>query len=267
MSRKRHACAEWCFSMPFTDPASPLPAASIAGWIDIHSHLLPGVDDGCQDLEESLASIAQLQQAGFVGSICTPHVFPQMFPQNTAEHIRGWTAQLAMQLRQRGIAYPLWPGGELRLFDGVIDWLKTNEVPTLAGSRYVLTDFWEPVWPKWVDKALDWLLSQGYQPILAHPERLAMAQLPQHLEALTQRGVLLQGNVRCMTGEDGYLADQWVRRFLAEKRYAFLALDAHRPDTLASRLDGLTMVTQEFGPDTTRKLLHDTPRQIVTLDA
>ncbi|MEX0654468.1 MAG: CpsB/CapC family capsule biosynthesis tyrosine phosphatase [Phycisphaeraceae bacterium] len=233
------------------------------GRIDIHCHLIPGVDDGCQSLDQTLACIPRLQAVGYTGSICTPHVWPSLFPDNTAANIRHWTDTLQQYIRDAGLDYQLWPGAELRLFDGLPDWLQTHETPTLAGSRFVLVDFWEPKWHDWVDDCFDWLLEHDYQPILAHPERLAIHDLPDRLDALRERGVLLQGNFRCLTGEDGFLADQWIRRFLFEDRYDFLALDVHRPDTLEARLVGLNAARAEFDADAIDAKTIDAPRHLI----
>ena len=244
-----------------------MPPIPTTGRIDIHSHMLPDIDDGCETIEESIASISLLKQAGYVGTICTPHLWPDMFPDNTPANIQRWTDSLTNELANRNIEYALWPGGELRLFPGVIEWIQTHGVPTLANSRYVLTDFWENTWPDYVDQALDWFLAEGYQPILAHPERIgieSITTLVEHLDAITARGVLLQGNFRCMTGEDGYFQDQRVRQFLTEKRYWLMAMDMHRPDALPSRIDGMQMVVDEFGQDLVDQMTIDRPRQILT---
>lgn len=243
---------------PDTRPIPP------TGRIDIHSHMLPGIDDGCTDIDESIASITQLKQAGYAGTICTPHLWPELFPDNTPANIRRWTADLSQKLAERGVDYPLWPGGELRLFDDCVDWLKKVGVPTLGGSKYVLCDFWEDAWPKYADTLFDWLMSEGYQPILAHPERIGVKDgLEKHLDAVTARGVLLQGNFRCMTGEDGFLPDQRVRQYLAEGRYWIMALDMHRPADLPDRMDGMRMVAEEFGQDVVDHMTIDRPREIL----
>jgi len=232
------------------------------GRIDIHSHLLPSVDDGCFDFEESLACVRKLQEAGFVGSICTPHFNPTDLICNNIEHIRTLTEMLDEELRDAGVEYRIWPGGELRLYDGVVDALKRGGVPTLADSRCVLVDFWVKKWPRWVVPAFEWMLEQGYQPILAHPERLACAKgLDVRLGELTELGVWLQGNFRPMTGQDGSEANRWVRRLLSEGRYRFMALDMHRPDSLDSRLDGMQLVEAEFGESVLDRLTVDAPRK------
>lgn len=253
------------------DPSPPHHDSSAPplGRIDIHSHAIPAVDDGCQSLDESLACIAMLREHGYVATICTPHLWPEMFPANTPANILQWTQQLRLKLRERGVDYHLYPGGELRLFDGVGNWLKKVGVPTLASSRYVLCDFWEPKWHRWIDKAFDWLLEHQYTPILAHPERLSIPKiLPEKLTELTDRGVLLQGNFRCFTGEEGLLPDSQIRDWLDDGRYTFLAMDMHRPDALQSRIDGFRMVEQERGREFLDRMTITNPRQmILNLDA
>lgn len=234
------------------------------GRIDIHCHLVPGIDDGCHSLEETIQCIRMLQAAGFAGSICTPHVWPQEFPKNTPQTIAAAVAQLQQQLADRGVSYQLWPGGELRIFEGVIDWIQAHGVPTLAGSRCVLTDLWDADWPDYVLPAFDWLLGHGYQPILAHPERMPCVDvLCERLDEVAKMGVWLQANSRCMVGEEGYHPDQLIRRFLAENRYQLMALDVHRPPTLQSRLDGLSLVEAEFSKSLLDDLTVHAPRNLV----
>lgn len=234
------------------------------GRIDIHSHMLPGIDDGCENMDQVLESIKQLKAAGYVGSICTPHVYPEAYPLNTAPCIETLTAQLNAKLGSAGVAYRLWPGGEVRLFDGVIDWLKVHGVPTLAGSRCVLTDFWPDKWPRWIDTAYDWFIGNGFQPILAHPERIpASKELDAGVTRLIEKGVWLQGNFRSFTGAEGYATNRLVRQWLTNERYQFLALDMHRPESLDSRLDGVQLLVEEFGGEIFDEMTITVPRRLI----
>ena len=236
------------------------------GLIDMHSHLLPGIDDGCQTFEESLACITRLKQLGYVGTICTPHVDFDHYPENTPEHIHAHFLSLQQYLASHNVSYQLWFGGELRIHRDIVNLLKQTPPPTLVHTRCVLVDFWDPAWPKWTPSVFEWLLSQKYQPILAHPERLPAASaddMLKNLLPLEKMGVWLQGNFRCMTGEEGYLADRVIRKLLEQQRYKLLALDMHRPDSLESRLDGLSLVEAEFGPETITKLTSEAPRKLL----
>jgi protein-tyrosine phosphatase len=246
---------------PPTQPPSDLPPT---GRIDIHSHMIPGIDDGCQDIDESLACVRRLIELGYAGSICTPHVVPAEFPQNQPQHIAAWTRQLQQAIDDAELTYRVWPGGELRLSADIVSWMQTHGVPTLAGSRCVLMDFWEAKWPKWVASTLDWLVGGRYQPILAHPERLpASRDLDRRLADLASQGIWLQGNFACMTGREGFAADQMVRKLLSEERYQFMALDMHRPDSLEDRLDGISLVEAEFGPEVVESLTVEAPRRLI----
>lgn len=242
--------------------APPTPDPLPPGKIDIHSHLLPGIDDGCRDLDDSFVCVERLIARGYVGTICTPHFWSEAFPLITAERVRDLTESLQIHLDARGLKYRLWPGGEVRLYKNFLADMNRRELPTLAGSKCLLVDFWDDKWEKWITPTFEKLLSAGYQPILAHPERLkCKTDVGKCLDELTRLGVWLQGNFRCMTGEEGPQADALVRQFLREGRYQFMALDLHRPETLEGRLDGADLVTAEFGAQTLERLTTTAPRQ------
>ncbi len=237
--------------------------------IDVHSHLLPGIDDGCRSPGESVRCVERLIEAGYVGSLCTPHIWPLSFPDNTPARVRSLTADLQAELDKRGLHFRLWPGGELRLWPDVIPYMEAVGVPTLGDSRCVLMDFWEGHWAGYVDKAFDWFLSHDYQPILAHPERIGIAdtdELARRLDTARARGILLQGNAAPITGHDGTHAQHRIQRFFNEGRYSLLGLDLHRPDTLTTRLTGLETLAATFGQDAINRLTIQAPRDLLGLD-
>ncbi len=234
------------------------------GRIDIHSHLLPGIDDGCQTFEESLECIRQLKAAGYVGTICTPHIWPDYNPNVTPQNVAAWLDQFVTLLKGEGVEYQVWPGGELRLFKDVIEWMQTHGVPTLADSRCVLFDHWDEKWPRWTPKVIEWLFAEGYQPILAHPERtVACYKQPKKLDELVEMGVWLQGNFRSMTGEEGYIADQLIRQYIKDQRLPLMALDMHGAESLPGRLDGMALVAAEFGEHLVDHFTITAPRELI----
>lgn len=246
-------------------PSNPMAKAPPpAGLIDLHSHILPGIDDGCADLDETLASIAQLQAHGYSASFCTPHHWPQAFPHIIPPHITIWLDQLNEDLHAAGVEYMLYPGGELRLFPGVIEWCEQNGVPTLGPSRWVLIDFWEKKWRKWIDQSLDWLQAQGYGIIWAHPERSVTAKhFDKHLTDMQSRGVLLQTNLSSLTGANGPIAEDIGSGLLQDGRLTFLALDMHRPEALEERLEGLAVARELVGDELTAALTDTNIRRLI----
>lgn len=258
-------------SEPETDPYDQPPkrrrdvVAAPAMRIDIHSHLLPNIDDGCKSDEESIACVRKLKEAGYVGTICTPHIWPEAFPLNLPMQVRSWAGRMRDMLEDMGIEYQIWPGGELRLYDGVIPFIEKNGVPTLGDSRFVLVDFWDKQWPKWANKTFEWFLANKYRPILAHPERIPdqRGDLNERLLEVEQMGVLLQGNARSLTNGEGIPASLMVRQLIREQRLHFFALDMHRPDSLNQRLDGMSLLEVEFGSKLHDHFTITAPRVIV----
>src|SRR3954470_2914039 len=122
--------------------------------IDTHCHILPGVDDGCSQISESLDCIRQFMAAGYVGSICTPHIIPRAYPRNIPSQVREWVAELQQVLVENGIDYQLWAGGEVVLDPDNWKWFERDGVPTLGTSRAVLMDWWGPTWPEFADQVI-----------------------------------------------------------------------------------------------------------------
>lgn len=238
------------------------------GRIDLHSHLLPGVDDGCCAVEESLACVERLIEAGFVGTVCTPHIWLEQFPASVPANIAQWVTALAAEIQEAGLPYRLWSGGEVRLADNTVRWFKEHGVPTLGEGRCVLIDYWGVEWPRFADEAVDYLLRHGYQPILAHPERMNLPEtdMDQLLASLARCGVRLQGNLNSMLGGEGQGARERMERWLAEDRYWVLASDMHDVDGLEARLAAVANVEQLVGAEATSRMLARRPREIVCDD-
>lgn len=235
------------------------------GRIDLHSHLVPGVDDGCRSLDESLCCIRRLVEHGFIGTVCTPHHGPDWFPENTPAEITRAVSELDEQLRELGVEYRIWAGGELRISENTLSWIKDVGVRTLGPGRCVLVDYWGPSWPRFADDVCHYLIGQGYLPVLAHPERMGMPEdeLVAVVECLMHMGIRLQGNLNSMSGGEGGEAQRQFRRLLREDRYYLVAMDMHRPNTLESRLEGLALVEAEVGGEGLATLVEERPREIL----
>ncbi|QGJ68373.1 Hypothetical protein PBC10988_0320 [Planctomycetales bacterium 10988] len=238
---------------------------SRSGWIDIHSHLLPGIDDGCQSLEDSLECIERLQAEGFVGTICTPHIWPSLFPRNTWLNIQDHVRWLQSELETREIDYQLWPGGEIRLDLQSLPWLEEHGVPTLGNGRCVLVDYWDTEWDPDIHQMIQFFQEKGYQVILAHPERMLLPDPPLEdlLANLRDAGVWLQGNLNSISGGEGNQAQSRVDRWLEADLYKLIAMDMHGPDSLPGRFRGLQRLLQRYDKATAEQLLANVPQEII----
>lgn len=229
------------------------------GFIDIHAHLIPGVDDGCRSVDETVLCIERLKEYGYTGSVCTPHLLHTHFPDNTPDNIERWVGDLKDALAERGVAYQLWAGGELQIHEQTMAWLGEVGLPPMGEGRCVLCDTWLTEWTGFADEVIDFIQNQGYRVVLAHPERLPMEDFDAVLEHLTGRGVWLQGNFNSLSGGEGPTAHRRALRLLREQRYRFLAMDLHRISNLPERLEGFHVAQMTLGPEKLAELIRDNP--------
>ncbi len=223
--------------------------------IDVHNHYLPGMDDGCRTYADSVPCIRAFMEKGYTRFFLTPHTGPtdmcDIRPDATIAAITEFRRQMAMA----AIAAEFRPGGELRLSPELARWKDISLVPTFGmNTRYVLADLWEPDWPAWADQCVDWLQTQGFKVILAHPERmLAMLKDPNFIQTLADRGVLFQGNLGPLGGSEPEPHRLLAERFLQDGRYFMLGSDCHRFEHVAARLKGFERAKDLVG----EKILND----------
>ncbi len=199
--------------------------------IDIHSHILPGVDDGAADLDESLAMARLAVARGTTVLFATPHVFTRGELARAAE-IAVRVSDLQQALDRAAIPLRLATGAEVYPMDGIVPALEGGAPLTLAGSRYLLLDSPLRAIPLNLGQLIFDLQTLGITPILAHPERvLPVQQDPQVLESLLQRGLLLQVNAGSVQGRFGETAARTALLLLRLHWVHFLASDAHASTT------------------------------------
>jgi protein-tyrosine phosphatase len=219
------------------------------GRIDVHGHFLPKVDDGCQSLGESAAIFQIMVAAGYTRFFCTPHCgdseYSTLTPAEIAERVR----TLQGYMDAAGIPVELKPGGEVRLSPDLARDLPEGLVPTYGnGGKYVLADLWEPDWPGWAARGVEWLQAQGYMVIIAHPERMDyLRQRPERIDELAAMGVLFQGNLGPLGGGDSEDVVALARRYLMEGRYFMVGTDCHRLSHMAARMAGLRVIEELAG--------------------
>jgi protein-tyrosine phosphatase len=235
----------------------------VTGRIDVHSHLLPGIDDGCQSLEDSLACARLLVEAGYTHSFCTPHIWPNL-PENSVVNIPNRVAALQSELDRAAIPLRLIPGGEINLRPETVR-VGIDEVVTYGMSRkHVLFDLWADKIPPFFEPAVRHLQSVGLTTILAHPERMrAVQDDPSTADYFQELGLLLQGNLQCLGDPPTTQTRQVAEQFLAEDRYFMLGSDLHNLTSLPLRLKGLRRAIEAVGEEKVWQLTRDHPRQLL----
>jgi len=244
----------------------PLPLHTAAGRVDTHAHLLPGVDDGCATVADSIAAARQLVAAGYTDVICTPHIWPNLTA-NTAGNIRRWTADLQAAYDAAGVGLTVHPGGELTLPS---DWQRLRSLPVaeivtadLAG-RHVLFDFWDEILPDGLEQVVRYLVGLGIQPILAHPERIGAFQNdPAAVDRVVEWGCWLQMNTWTLMKSPGSKVRTVAERLLTAGRYQLFGTDTHDAAGVAERLQGLVAAADLVGWDAVDRLTRTHPAQLL----
>ncbi len=197
--------------------------------IDLHCHLLPGIDDGPADKALALA-MAEIAFADGIRTIaCTPHIYPGMYD-NDAAGIQAACAAFQAELDERGIALRLTTGADVHLDEDLLGGIRAGRIPTLAGSRYLLLEPPHHVAPPRFDQSVFQLLVAGIVPVITHPERLTWIE--DHYEIFVQlvkEGAWMQLTAGSVTGRFGRRPRYWAERMLDEGLVHLLATDAHHP--------------------------------------
>jgi protein-tyrosine phosphatase len=247
---------------PSEEPTVPA-AAEPVGRFDVHSHLLPGVDDGCETVEESVQCARRMVAAGYRHSFCTPHIWPDLW-HNSASMIPVMVRRLQAALNDAAVPLQLYPGGEINLRESTRR-TPTDEVVSYAMARkFVLMDFWDDPMPSFFEPSVAHFQSLGVTVILAHPERMRPVQAdPSLADRFAEMGVLLQGNLQCFSDPPGAPTRRTAERYLAEGRYFLLGSDLHRLKSLQVRLDGLDRAIELAGEERIRELTELNPRKLL----
>ena len=195
--------------------------------VDIHSHLLPGLDDGVKSIDETVYILKVLQKIGYKKIITTPHVMSDHYP-NTEEGIVSKLEETIDLLSEHKINIKLEAAAEYYLDENLLDKLSKQKKLLTFGKNYLLfeTSFYNK--PAFIEEAVFIMNTQGYQPILAHPERYSYLQSDQKLlEKLKNMNLLFQMNILSLTGFYSNEVKKFVVKLLKENLIDFVGTDCH----------------------------------------
>lgn len=232
-------------------------------FIDIHNHILTGVDDGARNPETSALMLKMAYDDGIRGIICTPHYQPGTFTTGKAERV-------IRVNHLREVAKKFFP--DLRIYEGcecfagsgsIIEDIEKGRSGTLADSRYFLAEF-SPYTPgNIIEKRLMEIMSAGYWPIVAHAERyyaFEEERFRRHIASFCY----IQMNADSIMGEDGPKIKKLARKMLSEQIVSFVATDAHGAHHRLPKLsECAAYISSDFGEDYAEKLLYRNPESII----
>jgi protein-tyrosine phosphatase len=195
--------------------------------VDIHCHLLPGIDDGAANLEVSVEMARMAVEDGIRTVVVTPHQLGN-FSQNTGSEIRSATAALQTELRSRGINLQLLPGADVRIEDNLLARIEVGEVVSLGDHRkHILLELpHELYFP--LEPLLTTLERSKMQGILSHPERnQGILREKELVRSLVEAGCLMQITAGSLVGSFGGVCQEFCRWMLRQGLVHFVATDAH----------------------------------------
>lgn len=234
--------------------------------IDLHNHLLPGIDDGAPDLDTAL-ELARLAVAeGITHLVCTPHIHPGRYDNDLAG-IEAARQRLVSGLREAHIPLQIAAAAEVRYSAELMQGIEQDSLPFLGhwhGKRVLLLELPHGEVPFGAERLTEWLLQHGVMPMLAHPERnKGVMQCPRKLKPFIEQGCLLQVTAGAVAGRFGEPARLIANALLELGLVTILASDAHniqhRPPVLS---EGMRHAARIVGAFQAERLVFDTPWQI-----
>lgn len=238
--------------------------------IDIHCHLLPGLDDGAANLDEALALARVAVADGISCCVLTPHIHPGRW-ENEATGIARAAADFAEALEKHGIALQVRHAAEVRLTDLIFSQLESAALPFLGefeGESLLLLEFPHGHLIPGSDQLVQWLRRRGIRPVLAHPERnRSIMRSPELLQPFLEAGCFLQVTGASLTGGFGEGAERVALQLLDAGHITFVASDGHnlkaRPPQLAK---ARALVAARKGEALAQQLFEDNQRRYLQIE-
>lgn len=234
--------------------------------IDLHSHLLPGIDDGPEDLSTSLEMARMALANGISHIVCTPHIHIGRY-QNDSGSIQQACERFNEALREAGIDVHVAAAAEVRYSGELMTQVRDGSIPFLGqwqGKRALLLEFPHADVPFGAERMTQWLLDNDIVPIIAHPERNKGLMLnPSRLKPFIEQGCLLQVTAASAAGRFGERAMHLAHELLRHGVVSIMASDAHNLDHRPPLLqEGLLQAARILGEREAERLVIDTPWRI-----
>lgn len=234
----------------------------MAGYVDLHAHYLPAIDDGATSLDVGLRMVDGVASLGFTHLFATPHQRPGLYLPD-ASAIASAFDRVRSAVAGRRADLTLGLGAE-NFWDALLhDRLRSQTVPGYDGSRTFLFEVDPALMPPRLDHVLYDLRLAGWLPVMAHPERYRVLQEdPARAEPLGRTAALLV-DLGSLDGAYGRAATKLSRALLEQGLAHAVATDVHKPDDLRAVANGIAWIRKRLGPDALVRLLDENPRRIL----
>lgn len=197
------------------------------GYIDVHCHVLPGIDDGSDNMEETIEMLKIAESSGISDMIVTPH-YKQGRVGMSRESIGKMIEQTEKLARLSGIQVKLHPGTEIYYNSSLEEKMESGWLSRMNDTDYVLVEFSPMETFNYVKNAIDDVMSLGYRPILAHVERYKCTLSSiENVRLLSEMGCKIQVNADSVAGKFGFKIKGYIKKLLKEHLVDYVGTDAH----------------------------------------
>lgn len=236
----------------------------MAHYIDVHSHILPGVDDGAKDMDMTMEMIDEAYRQGVRAMVATPHYYPGhvKYPK---EYLDSVFQETVSAVKEKYDDFMIFPGNEVYYREGAFEKLKGKRVHTMADTAYVLLEFFPGAHINVLTGAVRSCVDGGFYPILAHIERYrCLWKDEKAVEELVRMGAYMQVNAENFT--EGLFSAQrrWCLKLAREGLMHFIGSDAHNTNDRCPNLkQAADYLKGKLDEDTFHRIMYENPGKLL----
>ena len=195
--------------------------------VDMHCHILPGIDDGSQSMKSTIKMLRIAAECGITHMVATPH-FKKGHHNASPETIRRLTEEVQSVADEKGIPIKFFPGNEIMFFGDLEEAFDAGKIQTMNNTQYLLVEFYPDEEYSGIRRGMETVQSLGLHPVLAHVERfLVLRKDIARVEELKDMGVLIQTNASSVAGGQGFVTKLYLKKLLKNELIDLIGTDAH----------------------------------------
>lgn len=233
-------------------------------YTDMHSHILPGVDDGAKNWEVTKQMLEMAYNQGIRTMFATSHSYPNR-PQKSSMELKKLTKEVEELAKQIGEDFQIFSGNEILYRESILEELEEEKILTLADSQYVLVEFLPDEHYTRILHGVKRLVECGYCPVIAHMERIrALCEKRERVEEIVKCGAYIQINAESLMGGLFDKRKRFLEKMIAENLIHFMGSDCHNTNSRPPIMeDAIKKIRKKVPKASLEKLLYENPKKLL----